>query len=67
MRVWLALSFAALLPASLPVLAADAPDGVKLMINEGPGPDEVTLAWAGGHPTFEVFRSEDPADITSSQ
>ena len=38
-------------------------DGVGLLLEAGPGVGELTLDWTGGQPTFEVFRSPDPATI----
>ena len=65
MRTWIALFSLASILASLSVLAADPADGVKLTITEGPGADQLTLDWEGGRPTLEVFRSVNPATITS--
>jgi hypothetical protein len=35
-----------------------------LSVNRGTSNDEVVLAWTGGAPTFEIFRSSDPSDVS---
>jgi hypothetical protein len=47
--------------------AADARrrNTLALTVTKGPGPDEVSLAWSAGQPTYTVYRSSDPADVTS--
>ena len=39
--------------------------GEILMIEKGPGINEVTLHWTGGRSPWEVFRSTDPASVAS--
>ncbi|UCF68798.1 MAG: hypothetical protein JSV80_05785 [Acidobacteriota bacterium] len=36
---------------------------IELLVERGPGPGDVWLRWTGGDPTFEVFRSADPANV----
>ena len=44
-------------------LASPPPDGIDLRVNEGPGFDDVTLAWTGGTPTFSIYASFNPASV----
>jgi len=39
-------------------------DGVALRLLKGPGGGDVTLNWTGGQPTFDVFRSASPQNVT---
>ncbi len=49
----------------LPSLASAHVDGMRVDISRGPGPDEVTLVWTGGQPTYQVFRSISPSGVIS--
>jgi hypothetical protein len=57
----------ALLLGALLLVPAEgrAQEPVELVVGRGPVSGEVTLAWSGGEPTFELYRSEDPADLVS--
>ena len=44
-------------------VASHQPDGIDLMLDHGPGPGEVTLAWTGGVAPFSVYRSTSPSGI----
>jgi hypothetical protein len=44
-----------------------APDGVTLSVNPGPNPLELTLAWTGGQPPFQVYRSTDAAAVAQEE
>ena len=61
------LSFAGILLAAAPALAASPPvDGIGLtVVPSAIPPRDLTLSWSGGGPPYLVFRSGDPAAIVS--
>ena len=44
--------------------AVQAADGITLGVSTGPGPQDLTLEWTGGQPTFEVYRSTAAVAVT---
>jgi hypothetical protein len=38
-------------------------DGVNLSAGRGPGPGDVSLNWAGGEPSFHIYRSTSPIQV----
>ncbi len=58
-----------LLAASLmiPTVSASPPDGVRLLVDRGPGPGQLELQWSGGQPVFDLYRSTVPMAVVDSE
>lgn len=52
--------------ANMILYAADARvrNDLVLSLSRGPNPDEVTLQWSGGEPSYSIFRSSDAQGVT---
>ena len=66
MRNPAALLAVAFLLILAPTARASAPDGINLTAARGPSAGQVTLSWNGTIPNYTVYRSSDPATVTSA-
>src|SRR5262245_37533729 len=49
----------------LPAWGASGEDGITMHLSKGPSPGNLTLTWDGGLMPYSIFRSTDPADVTT--